>query len=408
MNYKMLYGDSVDENLVNERIESVKKWFFEGEKENAKYVFSSPGRAEILGNHTDHNNGLVIVASISCDIIACVKKTDDNFVKIYSKGFEPVIVDISNVSVNKTEYSTSNALVRGIVKGIIDKGYSVKGFTAYTDSTIFKGAGVSSSASFEVLVCEIFNTLYLNGKLTEIDRAVISKFSENVYFNKPCGLLDQSGISIGSMVKLDFVNGETPKITKLNKLKGYSLVITNTGGDHISLTSHYASIKKEMNLIANYFGKNFLREVLYNEFLNEIPNLKRHFTGRAILRAMHFFKENIRVEKAENYLKNNDIQGFLKMVNESGLSSLVLLQNCAVPLDEAQPIVLAIEYSRQIITDGAVRVHGGGFAGSILAIVNDNEVDNYILKMSKLFSKENVFKASVRQVGSTLLSSNKI
>ena len=147
---------------------------------------------------------------------------------------------------------------------------------------------------------------------------------------------------------------------------------------------------------------------MYNEFLNEIPNLKRHFTGRAILRAMHFFKENIRVEKAEDYLKNNDIQGFLKMVNESGLSSLVLLQNCAVPLDEAQPIVLAIEYSRQIITDGAVRVHGGGFAGSILAIVSDNEVDNYILKMSNLFSKENVFKASIRQVGTTLLSSNKV
>ncbi len=408
MNYRLLYGDNVDENLINERIEGLKKWFYDGEKENAEFVFSSPGRAEILGNHTDHNNGLVIVASISCDILACVKKTNDNVVKIYSKAFEPVIVDITNLNVNKTEYSTSNALVRGIVKGVVDKGYTVKGFTAYTDSTIFKGAGVSSSASFEVLVCEIFNTLYLNGKLTEIDRAVISKYSENVYFNKPCGLLDQSGISIGSMVKLDFINAENPKITKLNEIKGYSLVITNTGGDHISLTNHYASIKNEMSLIANYFGKNFLREVSYNQFLNEIPNLKRHFTGKAILRAMHFFKENIRVEKAENYLKNNDIQGFLKMVNESGLSSLVLLQNCAIPLDEAQPIVLAIEYSRQIITDGAVRVHGGGFAGSILAIVNDSEVDNYILKMSNLFSKENVFKASIRQVGTTLLSSSKM
>lgn len=396
---KSLYGENADIKQAKNRILDLQNLFFEKENSMPEFIFSSSGRAEILGNHTDHNNGIVMVASISCDCLAVVSKRDDTLVKIYSKEYGPVIVDISDTMVKNEEYGTSNALTRGVAKAIIDKGYSLKGFTAYTTSNIFKGAGVSSSAAFEVLVCEIFNTLYLNKVLTAVDRAIISQYAENVYFNKPCGLLDQSGISIGSLVKLDFENPVNPQIQQLPFPKGYTAVLTNTGGDHASLTEHYASIRSEMESVANYFGKKVLRQIPYEEFLSQIPNLKRHFSGRAILRAMHFYKENERVLLAEKSLLCGDTKTFLKCVNESGISSLTMLQNCYVPADKNQPIVLAIEYSRSIIKDGACRVHGGGFAGSILAIVSDKEVDNYVSKMKDAFGEDNVFKANIRTVG---------
>ena len=401
MDLKLLYGPNADLNYYEDRIEALKRTFIENEGVTPDSLFSSSGRAEILGNHTDHNHGLVMVASISCDVIAWVKATNDTIVKVCSEGYPPVIVDITDLEVKKEEYGLSDALVRGVAKAIIDRGYNIKGFTAYTTSSIFKGAGVSSSAAFEVLVSEIFNSLYLNGALNAVDRAVISQFAENVYFGKPCGLLDQSGISIGSLVKLDFNTPTKPVISQLNAPVGYTLVITNTGGDHASLTEHYAAIRKEMESIAEYFCKKVLRDVPYEEFLTKIPTLKRHFSGRAILRAIHFYNENERVLQAEKALSEGNVKEFLNAVNGSGLSSLVLLQNCMVPADVMQPVVLGIEYSRQIIKDGAVRVHGGGFAGSILAFVNDNEVDGYVSSMKKLFGNDNVFKASIRKVGTT-------
>ena len=401
MDLKLLYGSNADINYYEDRIEALKRTFIENEGVTPDSLFSSSGRAEILGNHTDHNHGLVMVASISCDVIAWVKATNDTIVKVCSEGYPPVIVDITDLEVKQEEYGLSDALVRGVAKAIIDRGYNIKGFTAYTTSSIFKGAGVSSSAAFEVLVSEIFNSLYLNGALNAVDRAVISQFAENVYFGKPCGLLDQSGISIGSLVKLDFNTPTKPVISQLNAPEGYTLVITNTGGDHASLTEHYAAIRKEMESIAEYFCKKVLRDVPYEEFLTKIPTLKRHFSGRAILRAIHFYNENERVLQAEKALSEGNVKEFLNAVNGSGLSSLVLLQNCMVPADVMQPVVLGIEYSRQIIKDGAVRVHGGGFAGSILAFVNDNEVDGYVSSMKKLFGNDNVFKASIRKVGTT-------
>ncbi len=403
MDLKILYGENANLNYYEQRIENIKKTFYENENDMPKNLFSSSGRAEILGNHTDHNHGLVMVASISCDVLAAVSPREDSIVKICSVGYPPVVVDISDLDVKKEEYGTSNALTRGVAKGIIDRGYSIKGFTAYTTSDIFKGAGVSSSAAFEVLVCEIFNYYYLGGALSNIDRAVISQFAENVYFNKPCGLLDQSGISIGSLVKLDFDTPTMPIIEKLPTLAGYTLVITNTGGDHANLTSHYASIRLEMNEVASFFGKKVLREVPYETFLSSIKDLTKKVSSRAILRAIHFYNENERVLTATNCLKNGDTKGFLKAVNDSGISSLALLQNCYVPNETNQPVVLGIELSRALIKDGAVRVHGGGFAGSILAFVSDNELDNYTQKMQEVFGIENVFKASIRTIGTTVI-----
>ena len=399
MDFTNYYGNSYDVEALKNRLNSLLVAFKTNEGSEADYLFSSPGRAEILGNHTDHNHGKVLVSAISCDILAAVKKRDDDIVKICSKGYTPIKISLSDLKANQSEKGSSTALAKGVAEGIKSRGYEIGGFTAYLTSNVFKGAGVSSSAAFEVLIAEIFNELYLNGKLSAIDKAVISQYSENAYFGKPCGLLDQSGIAIGSLCKLDFKTPTNPTIEKFSMPNGYALVITNTGGDHASLTAHYAAIRTEMEAVAGVFDKKVLRDVDYQEFLDNIAILKTKVSDRAILRAMHYYEENERVEKACSALKDGDVKGFLTAVNESGLSSLIRLQNCAVPGEVSQPVVLGIELSRSIIQNGAVRVHGGGFAGSILAIIDEAERENYVKVMSKTFGEENVFTAHVRPLG---------
>ncbi len=403
MDLRKLYGERANLAEQEKRFDYIAEVFEKAEKTKADYFFSSSGRAEILGNHTDHNHGKVMVAAISCDIVAAVKKTDNNIITICSVGYPALTVNIDKTEVNPKEYGTSLALTKGIANKLKEMGYTFGGFTAHTDSNIFKGAGVSSSAAFEVLVCEIINKLYLNGVLNEVQKAVISQYSENVYFGKPCGLLDQSGISIGSLTKLDFNVPTEPVITKLNPPKGYSLVITNTGGNHAALTQHYADIRTEMEGIAEFFGKKVLRDVDYNEFMANTDKLKAKFNGRAILRALHFFNENNRVDAAEKALAEGNTPAFLQAVNASGVSSLNLLQNCCVPGDTDQPVIVGIELSRQIIKDGAVRVHGGGFAGSIIAFVSNAETEEYASYMKKVFGNENVFIADIRTVGTTFV-----
>jgi len=403
MDLKILYGERANLAEQEKRFDFIAEVFEKAENSKPEYFFSSSGRAEILGNHTDHNHGKVMVAAISCDIVAAVKKTDDNKITICSVGYPALTVDISSTEINKKEYGTSLALTKGIAQKLKDMGYTFGGFTAHTNSNIFKGAGVSSSAAFEVLVCEIINKLYLGGVLDEVTKAVISQYAENVYFGKPCGLLDQSGISIGSLTKLDFNEPTKPVITKLTPPKGYSLVITNTGGNHAALTEHYAAIRVEMEEIAAFFGKKVLREVEYDTLISNVYKLKEKFSGRAILRALHFYNENKRVDDAEKALAIGDTKAFLDAVNASGISSLNMLQNCYVPGDVEQPVVLGIEVSRQIIKDGAVRVHGGGFAGSIIAWVSEAEVDSYANYMKQVFGEENVFIADIRMVGTTFV-----
>ena len=404
MNFFNYYGEGFDIDYFKPRLEKLLNAFRSNEGVDADYLFSSPGRAEILGNHTDHNHGFVLVASISCDILASVKKTDTNVVKICSEGYAPIVVNLNETNVVPCEKGSSAALVRGVANALKEKGYTLGGFTAYLTSNIFKGAGVSSSAAFEVLVAEIFNSLYLDGKLSAVEKAIVSQYAENLYFGKPCGLLDQSGIAIGSLSKLDFFTPTNPIISKYDMPKGYSLVITNTGGDHASLTSHYVAIRTEMESVAKVFGKNVLREISEEEFYSEIKTVRQKASDRAVLRAMHFYDENKRVINACNALERQDVKGFLDAVNGSGLSSLIRLQNCFVPAEVSQPVVTGIEVSRNIINDGAVRVHGGGFAGSILAILNQNEKENYCKKMSEIFGAENVFTAYVRPTGTAKMS----
>lgn len=398
MDFSLYYGENYDKRLERRYSELYKK-FEQGENAKPEYVFSSPGRAEILGNHTDHNHGKVMVAAINCDILCFASPAKGDKIRISSDGYPIIEVDLNDLTEKKEEQGTSLALVKGVCKAIKDRKLSFGGFTAYMESEIFKGAGVSSSAAFEVLICEIINVMYLNGALSAVEKAVISQYSENVYFGKPCGLLDQSGIAIGSLSKLDFLIPEKPEILKLKAPAGYTLVITNTGGDHAKLTPHYAAIREEMQEVAAFFGKKVLREVEYLQFLDSVKELKNKFSSRAIMRAMHFYSENARVEAAEKALNAGDTQAFLREVKESGESSLCVLQNCYVPGSTDQPVALAIEYSKRITENSVFRVHGGGFAGSILGFVENGELDNYVSRMGEVFGAQNVFKATVRPIG---------
>ena len=398
MDFSLYYGENYDKRL-EQRYAALYKKFESGENKKPEYVFSSPGRAEILGNHTDHNHGKVMVAAINCDILCFASPISGDKIRIFSDGYPVIEVDLGDLSANESEHGTSLALVKGVCRGLKDRGFKFGGFVAYMESEIFKGAGVSSSAAYEVLICEILNVLYLGGALSPVEKAIVSQYSENVYFGKPCGLLDQSGIAIGSLSKLDFKVPEQPEIKKLKAPAGYTLVITNTGGDHAKLTPHYAAIREEMQQVASYFGKKVLREVDYLQFLDAVKDLKNKFSSRAIMRAMHFYSENARVEAAEEALNSGDTQAFLREVASSGESSLCVLQNCYVPGSVDQPVALAIEYSKRITQNSVFRVHGGGFAGSILGFVENGELDNYVSKMSEAFGAQNVFKAVVRPIG---------
>ncbi len=401
MQLRDLYGAGADERALKERVNRIASRFKEKTGEEPEEWYSSSGRAEIIGNHTDHNHGKVIVAAISCDILAAVKKRSDGVIRIESEGFAPFELRVDDLEINPKEYGKSIALARGVVKGIRDRGMEAGGFSAFMESTVFRGAGVSSSAAFELLVCEILNQMYLGGRLSKVDKAIIAQYAENVYFGKPCGLLDQSGISLGGINKIDFLDPKAPVIEELKPAEGYTLVITNTGGSHAALTEHYAAIKTEMLAVASYFGKECLREVPYEEFFAAIGKLRGKVSERAILRAFHFYEENERVDAAAAALKAGKTADFLKAVGQSGVSSLNCLQNCYVPGSAEQPVALAIHMSERLIKDGAVRVHGGGFAGTILAYLADAEVAGYVAQMGKVFGKENVFTAGIRIPGAT-------
>lgn len=383
---------------------NVDKNFFINFDERVADYFSSSGRIELLGNHTDHNNGLVLVSAVSLDILAGVRKTNDNYIKIISEGYPLMTININNLNLSPNEKGKSSAIVKGVVQGFLNRGYKVGGFICYATSNIFKGAGISSSAAYELLIAGILNSYYNNDELDKVELAKIAQFSEVEFFGKPCGLLDQMGISLGGINMIDFESIVTPKIAHVElDLDDYDVILVNTGDDHTSLTQFYSEIKDEMASIAKHFGKTVLREVNVEEFYGSLKELKKNYGGRAVLRAIHYFDENERVNVAYNAIKNNDIKTFLKCVNESGESSYRLLQNCYYANDINQGITLGVVLSQRIIKDGAVRVHGGGFAGTILAFVNKNESENYINKMSEVFGKENCNRVGLRKLGVTRL-----
>ncbi|MBR1747482.1 MAG: galactokinase [Clostridia bacterium] len=393
---------SLSEKLYDAPIDSVAERYSsltEGLSAPVRF-FSSSGRAEMIGNHTDHNHGYVIASAIDMDVVAAVNVTDGDSVTIRSVGYPAFTVRLDDDAIDENLYGTSDAILKGVLKGFRDRGRKVGPFIANTHSTIFKGAGVSSSAAFELLLCEILNVLYNDGKMDYKEMALISQYAENVYFGKPSGLMDQLTVAHGGVSYMDFFDPATPSAKSVEwTFSDLKLVIVNCGGDHCDLTDEYAAIRSDMHAIAGAFGKKVLREVDKDAFFAALPELKNKFSGRAILRAMHFFEEDERVFAAFDAIKDRDADAFLRLTDESGRSSYELLQNCYPKGDVAQPIPLALQILKRLPDTLACRVHGGGFAGTVLSYVNRRDAAPYIAYLKKLFGEKNVFGVSVRNFG---------
>ncbi|MDD4839383.1 MAG: galactokinase family protein [Clostridia bacterium] len=363
-------------------------------------LFSAPGRIEITGNHTDHNGGKVLTAAISVDVLAVVEKQTGNFIRVKSEGYSEISIDIRDLTYKPGEKGTSTALVRGVLDYFKQKGYIVGAFDASLSSNVPKGAGVSSSSSFEVLIAEILNVLYNNNSVSKIEKAKASKYAENEHFKKPCGLMDQAAIALGGINVIDFENAQNPTVTPCEwNFSDLDVFVVNTGGDHSDLISDYASILSEMESVANFFGKWNLRSCTKQQVLENARELKEKVSGRAVLRSIHFFDETHRVELAQEALSKCDEEAFLKIIRKSAHSSWELLQNLYSPLDKQQCIPFAIAISKEIDGVKAVRVHGGGFAGTILAFVQKGSSSEYYDKMNSTFGQQNVFKLNIRKSG---------
>ncbi len=368
-------------------------------------LFSVAGRSEISGNHTDHNHGKVLAASINLDIIAAASPRDDLRINIKSEGFPIDEVDITDPAVDESLFYTSKSIISGMCSGFLKYGHKVGGYDAYTTSNVFKGSGLSSSAAFEDMVGLILNGFYNDGKVENAEIAKIAQYSENVFFGKPSGLMDQTACAVGGFVAIDFRNPKEPVIEKLPfdlTAAGYSLCIVNTGGNHADLNEDYASVPAEMKKVASYFGKSVLREVTLDEILANIPKLREVAGDRAIMRAIHFENENERVTAQTEALKKDDIDGFFKDVIESGNSSFKYLQNVyTVKNVGEQGLSLALCLSEIALRGkkAAYRVHGGGFAGTIQAFVKTEDVPAFRKALDSAFGEGATTELKVRPYG---------
>ncbi len=371
-------------------------------------LFSAPGRTEIGGNHTDHQHGCVLGAAVSLDNIAVVAAHDEGVICIASEGYESFVVSPDDLSVG-IDKNGSAALVRGIVKGFTEMGVSVSGFDAYVTSDVPSGSGISSSAAFEMLIGTIINSFYNNGKAEAVEIARIGQYAENVYFGKSSGLMDQAISSSGGLVAIDFADEENPQIRRFPftfEQYGYCLCITDTKGSHADLTEDYGAIRAEMESVAAFFGKAYLRDVDENAFYNVLPEVRKACSDRAILRASHFFSENRRAQMQAAALERGDIDGFLELVRKSGESSACLLQNLySIEQPAAQGIPLGIMLSKRFLRNtGAVRVHGGGFAGTIQAFVPIAAAEEYAKVMDRVFGEGSCMTIRIRQAGGVELT----
>ncbi|RPJ09899.1 MAG: galactokinase [Spirochaetaceae bacterium] len=368
-------------------------------------IFTAPGRTELAGNHTDHNNGMVLAAAINLDITAAVAKTQDNKVILHSRGYDaPFIVVLDDLKPHDDEIGTTRALIRGVAVALRNSGYATGGFIAVAESIIPAGSGLSSSAATEVLIACIFNHLYNSGKIDPVTIAICSQFAENNFYKKPCGLMDQIACASGGAVFIDFKDAVKPAVKKIagvTGFTGYSLFVVLCGGSHADLTNEYASIPKEMKDAALFFKKDSLRSVSERDFLESIALLRKSLSDRALMRALHFFAENKRVAKTVDMLSARMKLEYFGLVKESGSSSWRLLQNCMLPgSPERQNIVLALAVTEAFLgDDGACRVHGGGFTGTIQVYVPEKKARDYVLLMEKLFGEGSVIKLSIREEG---------
>lgn len=367
-------------------------------------IYSAPGRSEIGGNHTDHQHGETLAASINDDAIAMVKSTDKNVVNVLSEGYDMITIDLNDIDKKDSEEGTTIALIKGVIKGVKDHGYNIGGFNAYITSNVLSGSGLSSSAAFETLIGTILSGLYNDMKIPAVEIAIIGQYAENYYFGKPCGLLDQTASSVGGLCHMDFINPKEPAVTKVDfdmESYGYSLCITDTKGSHADLTDDYAAVPKEMKEVASFFRKEVLIEVDEADVIKNAAAIREKYSDRAFLRAIHFYEENKRVNQEVEALKTGDIDTFLKTVNASGNSSYKYLQNVYTNHDvEHQNVSVALMLSELFLgNNGVARVHGGGFAGTIQAFVKNEAVADYKKKMDIVFGDGACNVLKIRKYG---------
>lgn len=368
-------------------------------------LFSAPGRTEIGGNHTDHQHGCVLAASVNLDVIAAVALNGTNEIRIKSKGYNMDVVNLDDLEINEAQYDKAISLIKGVTKRFVEMGYDVKGFDAYTISNVLKGSGLSSSAAFEVLIGTIINGLFANNEVSAVDIAKISQYAENVYFGKPSGLMDQMASSVGAVVSIDFGDAEKPIIKKVDfdlAGKGYALCIIDSGADHADLTYEYASVPAEMKAVAEYFGKSCLREVDKSEFLKNIKNIREKLNNdRAVLRAYHYFNDSDRAIAEAEAIRNDDFDKFFALVKESGRSSFMYLQNIYSNGDpKSQAMSVALAMCDELLGDnGAYRVHGGGFAGTVQAFVPFEILDSFKTQIEAVLGNGMCHVLSIRPVG---------
>ncbi len=355
-------------------------------------LYSVSGRSELSGNHTDHNHGCVIAASIDLDVIAAVSPRADSVIRVKSEGFPEDTVDINTYTEpDESRFGSSASLIAGMADGFRRKGYRVGGFDAYTTSNVLKGSGLSSSAAFEDMIGNILSHLYNDGKVPNVEIAKLAQYSENVFFGKPCGLMDQVACAVGGVVAIDFCDPSSPVIEEIDfdlSGAGYRLCIVNTGGNHADLTDDYAAVPAEMKAVAAYFGKTVLRECDEEDVMRAIPALRKDVGDRAILRALHFFAENKRVREQKEALRAGDLDRYFALVLASGRSSFTYLQNVYTTKNvREQGLSLALSLAESYLAGkrAAFRVHGGGFAGTIQAYVPEEDVDGFRSLMDTAF-----------------------
>lgn len=373
-------------------------------------LFSSPGRTEIGGNHTDHNHGRVLAGAVNLDNIAVAAKNGTNIIRVTSAGYPEFQVDLSDLAIDESQFYTSSALVKGICARMKEKGYEIGGFDACIEGRVPKGSGLSSSASFEVLIGAIVNQLFNDGKMSAVENAIIGQWSENNYFGKPCGLMDQTACSVGGLITIDFENPAKPIVKEVDfdfVSTGFALVITDVGGGHHDPASQaeYASLPTEMKSVANALGAEVLREVTLEQIVEKIPEIREKTGDRAILRAYHFQGDNQRVVDQVAALEDNDFQAFLKMVVESGYSSYMYNQNIFdVVHKDDQVVSLALALSEMVLKGaGAWRVHGGGFGGTIQAFVPQDKLDEYVKTLEHVYGEGKCHKLFIRAKGAIKL-----
>lgn len=405
-----LYGaDQVEEQRgrYRELLDGYRDKFGDGEVK----LFSSPGRTEISGNHTDHNHGKVLAGSINLDCVGVAAVNHSSKVKIVSTTFgQEFTVDLNNLAPSRRKSGTED-LVKGLLKGFQESGYEVGGFNAYITSNVISAAGVSSSAAFEMLLCSMLNTFFNEGRMDTVAYAHVGKYAENHYWDKASGLLDQMACAVGGLITIDFMEPSDPKVEKIDfdfGSQNHSLIIVQTGRGHADLSADYSAVPSEMKKVAEFFGKNYCSEITEKDVIDNLAEVRKYAGDRSVLRALHFFEENKRVENMVKALKEDRFDVFLENITASGNSSWKWLQNCYTNSNyQEQGITVALALTELFIADkgrGACRVHGGGFAGVIMAMLPNDLVDEYVEYIEKALGKGNAYRMSIRPHGAICFS----